>query len=212
MTITFIGHGYVGLVTAAVFADFGNTVYVIGHTKEKVENLNKGIIPIYEPGLEELVKKNLDAKRLIFTLDYSPAIKESDAVFIAVGTPPTSTGDADLSTVSDVAEKIGKNLEGYTVVATKSTVPIGTNKKVWKTLQDSKPSGADVSYASVPEFLREGSAISDTVNPDRVVIGTNDKRAREILTKLHEPIKAPVISTNFETAELIKYAANSFLA
>src|SRR3970040_394715 len=119
MTITFIGHGYVGLVTAAVFADFGNTVYVIGHSPDKIENLKKGIIPIFEPGLAELVKKNIDAGRLYFTLDYSPAVPESDIVFIAVGTPPTKTGDADLTTVLSVAEQIGKNLGGYTVVATK---------------------------------------------------------------------------------------------
>ncbi len=212
MTITFIGHGYVGLVTAAVFSDFGNKVYVIGHTKEKIENLKKGKIPIYEPGLQELVKKNIDAKRLFFTLEYSPAIEESDAVFIAVGTPPTITGDADLSTVLHVAERIGKNLKGYTVVATKSTVPIGTNKKVQQILDSVKPKGTEVDYASVPEFLREGSAISDTVNPDRIVIGTESKKAQELLIKLHEPIKAPILLTNFETAELIKYAANSFLA
>lgn len=212
MKITFIGHGYVGLVTAAVFADFGNTVYVIGHTKEKIDNLNRGIIPIYEPGLEELVKKNVDAGRLIFTLDYTPAVPDSDIVFIAVGTPTTPTGDADLSTVLSVAEKVGQNLEGYTVVATKSTVPTGTNKKVQKILEDAKPEGAEVDYASVPEFLREGTAISDTVNPDRIVIGTEDQRAQELLIKLHEPINAPFVLTNFETAELIKYAANSFLA
>jgi UDPglucose 6-dehydrogenase len=212
MKITFIGHGYVGLVTAAVFADLGNTVYVIGHTQDKVDNLNKGIIPIFEPGLGELVKKNVDSGRLFFTLDYSPFIAESDAVFIAVGTPTTKTGDANLSTVLEVAEKIGKNLEGYTVVATKSTVPTGTNKKIQKILQENKASGAEFDYASVPEFLREGSAISDTVNPDRIVIGTESKKAQEVLVKLHEPINAPVIITNFETAELIKYAANSFLA
>lgn len=212
MKITFVGHGYVGLVTAAVFADLGNTVYVVGHTKEKVDNLNKGIIPIFEPGLAELVKKNVDDGRLFFTLDYSPYIAESDAVFIAVGTPTTKTGDANLSTVLDVAEKIAKNLEGYTVVATKSTVPTGTNKKIQRILQENKPEGAEFDYASVPEFLREGSAISDTVNPDRIVIGTESKKAQEVLVKLHEPIKAPVIVTNFETAELIKYAANSFLA
>jgi len=212
MTITFIGHGYVGLVTATVFADFGNTVYVIGHTKEKVDNLNKGIIPIYEPGLAELVKKNVDAKRLIFTLDYKPAIPDSDVVFIAVGTPTTKTGDADLSTVLNVAEKIGQNLKGYTVVATKSTVPAGTNKKVQRILDESKSQGTEVDYASIPEFLREGSAISDTTNPDRIVIGTDCKRAQELLIKLHEPIKAPLVLTNFETAELIKYASNAFLA
>ena len=136
MKLTFIGHGYVGLVTAAVFADLGNTVYVIGHTKEKIENLKKGIPPFFEPGLEELVKKNIEAGRLIFTTDYRPAIPESDVVFIAVGTPPIKTGDADLSTVLDVADKIGKNLEGYTVVATKSTVPTGTNKKVQRILEE----------------------------------------------------------------------------
>lgn len=212
MTITFVGHGYVGLVTAAVFADFGNKVYVIGHTKEKVENLKNGIIPIYEPGLEELVKKNIKAKRLIFTLDYKPSVSESDIVFIAVGTPTTKTGDADLSTVLKVAEEIGKNLEGYTVVATKSTVPAGTNKKVNRILEESKPEGSEVDYASVPEFLREGSAISDTTNPDRVVIGTESKRAQEMLIKFHEPINAPLVLTNFQTAELIKYAANAFLA
>lgn len=212
MTITFVGHGYVGLVTAAVFADFGNKVYVIGHTPEKVNNLKKGIIPIFEPGLTELVKKNVEAGRLLFTLDYKPAIPESDVVFIAVGTPPTLTGDADLSTVLNVAKKIAENLEGYTIVATKSTVPTGTNKKVQKILEENRPSGAEVSYASVPEFLREGTAIEDTLHPDRVVIGTVDKKAREILTKLHEPINASIVETNFETAELIKYAANSFLA
>lgn len=212
MKITFIGHGYVGLVTAAVFADFGNTVYVIGHTKEKIDNLNRGIIPIYEPGLTELVKSNVDAGRLIFTLDYAPAIPDSDIVFIAVGTPTTITGDADLSTVRKVAEQISKNLEGYTVVATKSTVPTGTNKEVQKILDKFKPNGAEVDYASVPEFLREGTAISDTTNPDRIVIGTESSRAQELLIKLHEPINAPQVLTNFETAELIKYAANSFLA
>lgn len=212
MTITFIGHGYVGLVTAAVFADLGNTVYVIGRTKKKIENLKKGIPPFYEPGLEELVKKNVEAGRLIFTLDYKPAIPESDIVFIAVGTPQIKTGDADLSTVLDVAAKIGKNLEGYTVVATKSTVPTGTNKKVQRILEETKPEGAEVDYASIPEFLREGSAISDTINPDRVIIGTQSSRAQELLVKLHEPINAPVLLTNFETAELIKYASNSFLA
>lgn len=212
MKVTFIGHGYVGLVTASVFADFGNQVAVIGHTKEKIENLKRGIVPFYEPGLSELVKKNLEAKRLIFTLDYAPAVPDSDVIFIAVGTPPTKTGDADLSTVLSVAEKIGESLEGYTVVATKSTVPTGTNKKVQKILEEKKPKGAEVDYASVPEFLREGTAISDTMNPDRIVVGTESLRAQELLVKLHEPIGAPILLTNFETAELIKYAANSFLA
>src|SRR5687767_6616060 len=121
MTITFVGHGYVGLVSAAVFADLGNTVWVIGHTPEKVNNLKKGIIPIYEPGLDELVKRNVKAGRLMFTLDYAPAVGESDVVFIAVGTPPKTTGEADLSVVMDVAERVGKNLDGYTIVNVKST-------------------------------------------------------------------------------------------
>lgn len=212
MKITFIGHGYVGLVTAAIFADLGNTVYVIGHTKEKIENLKKGIIPIFEPGLEELVKKNVDAKRLIFTLDYVPAIPDSEIVFIAVGTPSTKTGDADLSTVLQVAEQVGKNLNGYTVVATKSTVPAGTNRKVRKIIEEVKPEGAEFDYASVPEFLREGTAISDTLHPDRVVLGTESEKAQQMLIELHKPIGAPLVLTNFDTAELIKYAANSFLA
>lgn len=219
MKITFVGHGYVGLVTAAVFADLGNTVYVIGHTQKKIENLKKGILPIYEPGLEELVKENVGAGRLIFTLDYVPAIPDSDVVFIAVGTPPIQTGDADLSTVFEVAEKIGKNLKGYTVVATKSTVPAGTNKKVQQLIDEVKPKNVEFDYASVPEFLREGSAIHDTMHPDRIVIGTKTKRAQDTLIELHKPIVAlsrdthvHLVLTNFETAELIKYAANSFLA
>lgn len=212
MKITFIGHGYVGLVTAAIFADLGNTVYVIGHTKEKIENLKKGHIPIFEPGLEEMVKKNVAAGRLLFTLDFTPAIPDSEIVFIAVGTPSTKTGDADLSTVLEVAEQVGKNLNGYTVVATKSTVPAGTNRKVRKIIEEVKPNGAEFDYASVPEFLREGTAISDTLHPDRVVLGTESKKAQEMLIELHKPIGAPLVLTDFDTAELIKYAANSFLA
>src|SRR6266566_1470230 len=130
MTITFVGHGYVGLVTAAVFADLGNTVWVIGHTQEKIDNLKRGILPIYEPGLEEIVKRNLQAKRLLFTLDYTKSILASEVVFIAVGTPPKPTGEADLSVVYEVAEKVAKHLDGYTVTIVKSTVPVGTNRKV----------------------------------------------------------------------------------
>ena len=212
MTLTFIGHGYVGLVTAAVFADLGNKVWVIGHTKEKIENLKKGILPIFEPGLEELVKKNIKAKRLFFILDYSPAISESQIIFIAVGTPPTKTGDADLSQVLSVTEKIAKNLKDYTVIATKSTVPVGTYKRIKQIIEEVKGKNAQFDVASVPEFLREGSAISDTLHPDRVVVGTESDRARELLVELHKPIQAPYILTNLATAELIKYASNSFLA
>lgn len=212
MTITFVGHGYVGLVTASVFADLGNKVWVIGHTKEKIENLKKGIAPFYEPGLEELIKRNVKAARLFFTLDYSPAIAESQIVFIAVGTPPTKTGDANLTAVFDVAKKIGKNLSDYTAIATKSTVPVGTYKRIKNVIDDVKPSKAQFEIASVPEFLREGTAISDTLNPDRIVIGTENGRAKELLVELHKPIQAPIILTDLATAELIKYASNSFLA
>jgi UDPglucose 6-dehydrogenase len=219
MIITFIGHGYVGLVSAAVFADLGNTVWVIGHTKEKIENLKKGIIPIYEPGLEELVKRNVDAKRLLFTLDYTPAIEQSDVVFIAVGTPPKANGEADLRVVFDVAEKIGKQLQGYTVVITKSTVPVGTNKNVKAILENVKKEKATFDVASVPEFLREGQAISDTRYPDRIVIGTETKQAENVLVELHKPItkeddntQTQLVLTNIETAEMIKYASNAFLA
>ena len=191
MTITFVGHGYVGLVTASVFADLGNTVWVIGHTKEKIENLKKGIVPIYEPGLEEIVKRNVRAKRLLFTLDYKESISNSEVVFIAVGTPPNPT---------------------FTVICCKSTVPVGTNKKTYEIINTAKPEKAKFDVASIPEFLREGQAISDTLHPDRIVIGTDSKPAEKLLIELHKPIDGKYVLTNIETAEMIKYAANSFLA
>jgi UDPglucose 6-dehydrogenase len=215
MKITFIGHGYVGLVSATIFADLGNEVSVIGHTPQTVENLNKGIVHIYEPGLTELVRKNLDAKRLSFTLDYEP-IKDADIVFIGVGTPPKESGEADLTTVLEVADNIGKNLSGYTVVVTKSTVPIGTNKKIKELIGQVKPENAEFDVASCPEFLRQGSAISDTFYPDRIVIGTETEKASDLLVQLHKPLQensnCPLVLCNLETAEMIKYAANSFLA
>lgn len=212
MTITFVGHGYVGLVTAAVFADLGNTVWVIGHTEEKINNLKKGIIPIYEPGLAEMVQRNVNAGRLLFTLDYDESIKASSIVFIAVGTPPKENGEADLSVVFEVAKKIGENLDGYTVIVTKSTVPVGTNKTIKQTIEKVKPEKATFDLASVPEFLREGQAISDTLTPDKIVIGTDSKESQDLLIELHEPIDGAYILTNIETAEMIKYAANAFLA
>ena len=212
MTITFIGHGYVGLVTAAVFADLGNTVWVIGHTPEKIEKLKKGELPIYEPGLEEVVKRNVKAGRLLFTLDYDRAIPASSAVFIAVGTPPKENGEADLSVVFEVAKKVGENLDGYTVVITKSTVPVGTNRKVKAIVEEAKSEKATFDIASTPEFLREGQAISDTLHPDRIVIGVDAKEARDVLVELHKPISGVNVITTIETAEMIKYAANAFLA
>lgn len=219
MTITFVGHGYVGLVTAAVFADLGNTVWVIGHTPEKVENLKKGIVPIYEPLLDEIVKRNVKAGRLLPTLDYTKAIPESDAVFIAVGTPPKDNGEADLSVVFAVAKEVGKHLGDYTVVSVKSTVPVGTNYKVQEIIEEVKPKGAEFAMASVPEFLRQGQAIPDTLHPYRVVIGTDTKRAEEKMIELHKPIleeddnkETHLVLTNIPTAEMIKYASNAFLA
>lgn len=212
MTITFIGHGYVGLVTAAVFADLGNTVWVIGHTSSKIENLKNGKIPIYEPGLEKIVKRNVKAKRLKFSLDYEEAIPASKAVFIAVGTPSKPNGDADLSTVFDVAQKIGKHIDGYSVIATKSTVPIGTNKKIKEIIEAEKSEKAQFDVASVPEFLREGSALEDTRRPDRIVIGVESKKAKDLLISLHNPLNAPILVTGIESAEMIKYASNAFLS
>jgi UDPglucose 6-dehydrogenase len=212
MTITFIGHGYVGLVTAAVFADLGNTVWVVGHTKEKIESLKKGIAPFYEPGLGELIQRNIKAERLVFTLDYEAAVGPSEIVFICVGTPSAADGQADLTSVFEAAKSIGKALVGYKVIVTKSTVPPGTNKKVSAIIEKEKPEGASFASASVPEFLREGSAIADTLHPDRVVIGTSSDRAEELLLQLHKPIDGKTVLCNVETAELIKYASNALLS
>ncbi len=212
MTITFVGHGYVGLVTAAVFAELGNTVWVVGRTFEKIERLKNGDPIIYEPGLSEVLKRNLKAGRLLFTLDYKIAVEKSSIIFIAVGTPPKETGEADLSSVFTAVKEIGKNIVGYKVVATKSTVPPGTGKKVLALLQSVLPDGGSVAVASVPEFLREGSGLLDTLHPDRVVIGTTSDRARDLLLELHKPIDGKVVFCNVEAAELIKYASNSMLA
>jgi len=213
MTITFIGHGYVGLVTACVFADFGNKVWVIGRTEQKLERLKSGDPIIYEPGLKELLKKNLDAGRLHFTDSYTQAIPESDVIFIAVGTPPSATGEADLTSVLKVAEGIGKNLKnGYTVVSCKSTVPVGTNIKVEALIENIKPEGATFDVASCPEFLREGTAIQDTVAPDRVVIGSKSKKAVEVLLEAHKSLPGERVITDLASAEIIKYASNAMLA
>ena len=213
MTITFIGHGYVGLVTACVFADFGNDVWVVGRTPDKIEKLKKGDPLIYEPGLKELLQKNLYANRLHFTLDYGPAVSTSDIVFIAVGTPPKENGQADLSTVYEVAEKVGKHLKnGFTVVSCKSTVPVGTNLEVEKILNNVKPNEAQVAVASCPEFLREGTGIYDTLNPDRVVIGSNSQKAVQTILEVHKPLGGERVITDLASAEIIKYASNAMLA
>jgi len=213
MTIAFIGHGYVGLVTAAVFADFGNKVWVVGHTPEKIERLKKGDPIFYEPELQELLEKNIKEDRINFTLDFKKAVGESDVVFIAVGTPPQETGAADLSTVFKVAEEIGKNLKkGFTVVSCKSTVTIGTNKKIEEIINKVKPKDAEFAIASCPEFLSQGTAVLNTFKPDRVVIGSDSEKAIAVLTELHKPINAPIIITDLASAELIKYTANAMLS
>ena len=213
MTITFIGHGYVGLVTACVFADFGNNVWVIGHTQEKIDRLKSGDPIIYEAGLKELLQKNLKANRLHFTLEYDKAVSESDIVFIAVGTPPSTTGAADLSAVFKVAEDIGTHLKkGFTVVSCKSTVTIGTNNKIANIIKSVKPKEADFAVASCPEFLSQGSAVQNTMHPDRVVIGSDSKEAISKLLELHKPIGGKRIVTNLASAELIKYTANAMLS
>ncbi|KXK10824.1 MAG: UDP-glucose 6-dehydrogenase TuaD [Microgenomates bacterium OLB23] len=213
MTITLVGHGYVGLVSACVFADLGNTVYVIGRNQEKLDRLKSGDPIIYEPGLEELLKKNLSAKRLIFTTSYKEAIPSSEVVMIGVGTPPTETGEADLTSVLAVATEIGKNLgPHYTVVSCKSTVPVGTNRKIEEVISKLKSPQASFEVASCPEFLREGTALNDTFQPDRIVIGSDSQKAINVLLKLHEPLEGERVVVGLESAEIIKYASNSILS
>ncbi|ABS63536.1 UDP-glucose 6-dehydrogenase [Parvibaculum lavamentivorans DS-1] len=215
MRIAMIGSGYVGLVSGACFADFGHTVTCVDKDERKINALLQGEIPIYEPGLDVLVNGNRFAGRLSFTTDLSSAMKDVDAVFIAVGTP-TRRGDghADLSYVYAAAEEIAALLSRYTVIVTKSTVPVGTADEVEAIIRRVAPE-ADFSVASNPEFLREGAAIDDFKRPDRVVVGADDERAREVLRKLYRPLnlnETPIMFTNRRTAELIKYAANAFLA
>ena len=215
MKITIVGTGYVGLVSGTCFAEFGVNVTCIDKDKNKIDNLKKGIIPIFEPGLDELVKKNISSKTLFFETDLKKSINGSDAIFIAVGTPSRKTdGHADLSYVYAVAEEIAECLGHYSVIVNKSTVPIGTGKKVHEIIKNKKPK-LDFDVASNPEFLREGSAINDFMRPDRVVIGCESNKAKAILKELYRPLyllETPIIFTRRETAELIKYAANSFLA
>ena len=215
MKIAVIGAGYVGLVTAACFAEFGNEVVCVDKVKEKVEMLSEGKIPFYEPGLEELVKRNLGEERLFFTQDIDSAIRDSLVIFIAVGTPPRGDGSADLTYVEEVANKIAENLNEYKVIVTKSTVPVGTGYWIKEIIERNKKSNVSFDVASNPEFLREGSAVYDFMHPDRVVIGTESDSARAILRDLYRPLylrDTPFVFTDIKTAELIKYASNSYLA
>ncbi|CAI8369494.1 MAG: UDP-glucose 6-dehydrogenase [Alphaproteobacteria bacterium UBA4588] len=215
MKIVMIGTGYVGLVSGACFSEFGFDVTCVDKDEKKIAKLHKGDIPIYEPGLDELVGRNYAAGRLSFTTDLGSAVAQADAVFIAVGTP-TRRGDghADLSYVHAAAAEIAAHLDGYTVIVTKSTVPVGTGQQVSDIVRKTCPD-ADFDVASNPEFLREGSAISDFMRPDRVVVGTSSERAVDVMRQLYRPlflIETPILFTSLETAELTKYAANAFLA
>ena len=215
MRIAMIGTGYVGLVSGACFADFGHQVTCVDKDGDKIAALRRGEIPIFEPGLDALVASNVKAGRLDFTTDLTAPVAEADAVFIAVGTPSRrGDGHADLSYVHAAAREIAAALSGFTVVVTKSTVPVGTGDEVERLIREANPS-ADVVVASNPEFLREGAAIRDFKFPDRIVVGTSDERARKVLGDIYRPLslnQAPLMFTARRTAELIKYAANAFLA
>jgi UDPglucose 6-dehydrogenase len=215
MRVAMIGTGYVGLVSGACFADFGHVVTCVDKDPSKIERLERGEIPIFEPGLDDLVARNVRDGRLSFALDGAEAIRSADAVFIAVGTPSRrGDGHADLSYVHAAAEEIAGLIEGFTVVVTKSTVPVGTGDEIERIIRERRPD-ADFAVVSNPEFLREGAAIEDFKRPDRVVVGTDDERAREVMRELYRPLnlnETPILFTGRRTSELIKYAANAFLA
>lgn len=215
MRVAMIGTGYVGLVSGACFADFGHEVVCVDKDKEKIAALARGEVPIYEPGLNDVVAINARAGRLKFATELSGAVAEADAVFIAVGTPSRrGDGFADLTFVYDAAREIARSLDGFTVVITKSTVPVGTGDEVERIIRETRPD-ADFAVVSNPEFLREGAAIRDFKLPDRIVIGTSDTRAKDLMSELYRPLylnRSPILFTGRRTAELIKYAANAFLA
>jgi len=210
-----IGSGYVGLVSGTCFADFGHDVVCVDLDNSKIQALQNGIMPIFEPGLDALVKKNVEANRLGFTTELGPAVAEADAVFIAVGTPSRrGDGHADLSYVYQAARDVAAAADGFTVVVTKSTVPVGTGDRVQKIILEERPDG-DFAVVSNPEFLREGAAIIDFKRPDRIVIGTSNQRARDVMSQIYRPLylnNQPLLFTDRRTSELIKYAANAFLA
>ena len=218
MKISVIGTGYVGLVAGACLSDFGSTVTCVDTNSKKINELQKGIIPIYEPGLEDLVKSNHISGRLIFTTDVSTAIQKSEVIFIAVGTPPNDDGSADLQYVLSVADDIAAHMNGYKVIVDKSTVPIGTARMVRERIQkglDERGVEYTFDVVSNPEFLREGSAVYDFMHPDRIVIGVRSEKARDIMRQVYRVLflnNTPFVETTVETAEMIKYAANAFLA
>ncbi|HSK70924.1 MAG TPA: UDP-glucose/GDP-mannose dehydrogenase family protein, partial [Pyrinomonadaceae bacterium] len=215
MHIAVIGTGYVGLVTGACFAEFGVEVTCVDVDKEKIEKLNRGIIPIYEPGLDTIVDKNSKAGRLHFTTDLKSAVEQALVVFLAVGTPPREDGSPDMSYYQAAAKEVAEAMNGYKVLVTKSTVPVGTGKWLKEFVQENLKTETRFGVASNPEFLREGAAIQDFMRPDRVVIGSNEEDAIAIMKDLYRPlylIETPIVITSLEAAELIKYAANAFLA
>jgi len=212
MKIAVAGAGYVGLVTAACLAELGNEVICVDIDEDKISSLNGGIIPIYEPGLEELAIRNKNRHRLAFSTDLRRAIKESDIVFICVGTPPKENGEADLSHVENVARTIAEVMDSYKVIVEKSTVPVETGDMVAKSIKAYNVHKADFDVVSNPEFLREGSAVSDFMHPDRIVIGSGSEKAVKIMQELYMPLNVPIIFTDIKSAEIIKHASNSFLA
>ncbi len=212
MRVAMIGTGYVGLVSGACFADFGHVVTCIDKDARKIDALNNGEIPIYEPGLSEMIASSRQGGRISFITSIAEGVKESAVVFIAVSTPPKPDGSADLSAVAAVSREVAESLNGYKVVVDKSTVPVKTGEKVAETIKRYSREGSEFDVVSNPEFLREGSAIQDTFHPDRIVIGTASRRAADILVELYKPLNAPVIITDINSAEIIKHAANSFLA
>jgi UDPglucose 6-dehydrogenase len=216
MRLVMVGTGYVGLVSGTCFAEFGIEVICVDKIAAKIESLKNGIIPIYEPGLEDLVAKQVKAGRLHFTTDLDKALNEADAVFIAVGTPPRAdNGHADLTYIHEAAREVAEKVEGYTVIVTKSTVPVGTAREVEKIVAQHKKPDSVIDVCSNPEFLREGAAVKDFMFPDRVVIGTESERAISVLKEIYRPLylnETPMVITSPETAEMIKYAANAFLA
>ncbi|MBS3105463.1 UDP-glucose/GDP-mannose dehydrogenase family protein [Candidatus Woesearchaeota archaeon] len=212
MKIAVVGAGYVGLVTGACFAELGNDVVCVDIEEDKIKNLNNNIIPIFEPGLEELLIKNRKKGKISFTTDLKKSIKESDIIFICVGTPPKKNGEADLSYVEDVARTIADVMDSYKIIVEKSTVPVETGDKIAKSIKSYNAHKVDFDVVSNPEFLREGSAVNDFMHPDRIVIGCESERAKDIMKKLYSPLKAPIIFTDIKSAEIIKHASNSFLA
>ncbi len=215
MKLAMIGTGYVGLTTGTCFAEVGHKVICVDNNEEKVKALRVGKMPIYEPDLEEMIVSNVSAGRLEFTTDLTMAVKECDVIFIAVPTPPNEDGSVDLSYIEGVSREIASALTpelGYRVVVDKSTVPVSTGSKVYRVIERYAQKGIDVDVVSNPEFLREGSAVSDLMNPDRIVIGSDSQRAIDVMKRVYQPFNAPIVEVDLASAELIKHAANSFLA